>query len=170
MGGVERVPNQALLGAQARAENHGNIGDLATGAAGGGQGDQLMHAPEIRHVSVQVVDILRAVGGDSKHLCHIHDGAAADGDDARHAHLCVDAVSLSKDGVDHVVGGLCRAEFLAEDDRTGAVRRAKIGLIAGIGEDQVMGGQLKRPGKGLKVRKFVNGRHQLEQLHIGVLL
>ena len=87
---------------------HGDVGALGAGAAGGGDGDDVLLVHHGEALEVQVVDRVGTLA--AQQLAQVHDGAAAHGDDA--------VIAVVGDGVvhdlDHFLAGLAGAELLLE--------------------------------------------------------
>ncbi len=116
--GDDVVGHQAQLGLAAGElavdlrlhDGHGDVGALAAGAAGGGNGDDVLLVDNGEALVVQLVDAVGPLA--AQQLAQVHDGAAAHGDDA--------VIAVVGDGVvhglDHGLGGLARAELLLEHE------------------------------------------------------
>ena len=112
------IGNQAQLGLATGEDavllvlddGHGDVGALRTGAAGGGDGNDVLLVDHGEALEVQVVDGVGTLA--AQQLAQVHDGAAADGDDA--------VIAVVGDGVvhglDHGLGGLTGAELLLEHE------------------------------------------------------
>ena len=112
--GDDVVGHQAQLGLAAGEhavlfvldDGHGDVGALGAGAAGGGNGDDVLLMHHGEPLEVQVVDRVGALA--AQQLAQVHDGAAAHGDDA--------VIAVVGDGVvhglDHGLAGLAGAELL----------------------------------------------------------
>ena len=133
-------------------DSHGDVGTLAAGAAGGGDGDDVLLMNNGEALVVQLVDAVGPLA--AQQLAQVHDGAAAHGDDA--------VIAVVGDGVvhglDHSLGGLARAELLLEHK---AALEAQ--LLHEGGVDEIVGQHhvtlvqlelLRHLGEGLK---FIHG-------------
>ena len=91
-------------------DGHGDVGALRAGAAGGGDGDDVLLVDHGEALEVQVVDGVGTLA--AQQLAQVHDGAAAHGDDA--------VIAVVGDGVvhglDHGLRGLTGAELLLEHE------------------------------------------------------
>ena len=91
-------------------DGHGDVGALGAGAAGGGDGDDVLLVDHGEALEVQVVDGVGTLA--AQQLAQVHDGAAAHGDDA--------VIAVIGDGVvhglDHGLGRLTGAELLLEHE------------------------------------------------------
>ena len=116
--GDDVVGNQAQLGLAAGQhavllvldDGHGDVGALRAGAAGGGDGDDVLLVDDGEALEVQVVHSVGTLA--AQQLAQVHDGAAADSDDT--------VIALVGDGIvhglDHGLGGLTGTELLLEDE------------------------------------------------------
>ena len=114
--GDDVVGHQAQLGLAAGEhtvllvldDSHRDVGALRAGAAGGGDGDDVLLVHHGESLEVQVVDGIGALA--AQQLAQVHNGAAAHGDDA--------VVAVVGDGVvhdlDHFLAGLAGTELLLE--------------------------------------------------------
>ena len=116
--GDDVIGHQAQLGLAAGEhavllvldDGHGDVGALRAGAAGGGDGDDVLLVDHGEALEVQVVDGVGTLA--AQQLAQVHDSAAAHGDDA--------VIAVVGDGVvhdlDHGLAGLAGAELLLEHE------------------------------------------------------
>ena len=116
--GDDVVGHQAQLGLAAGEhavllvldDGHGDVGALRAGAAGGGDGDDVLLVDHGEALEEQVVHGVGALA--AQQLAKVHDGAAAHSDDA--------VIAVVGDGVvhdlDHFLAGLTGAELLLEHE------------------------------------------------------
>ena len=115
--------NHTHLRAHAGAVQHGNIGHLAAGTAGGGDDDQHFCLVQRRHTGIQLIHVRGIRHGE--HLGQIDDGTAADGDDT----VKGQTADVLQDGLGHNVAGLTHAVLLLIHHMARQVQLPEIRLV-----------------------------------------
>jgi len=134
-------------------DGHGDVGALGAGAAGGGDGNDILLMLHGEALEIQVVHRIRALA--AQQLAQIQNRAAAHRD---HAVIAVIGDGVVH-GLDHGLGGLPGAELLLEHELALQVQFLHIRCVDKlVGQNHVPLIQIEFLGQGAEILELVNGR------------